>query len=510
MSSTLKKPATEPVQTVAAVDLGSNSFHMIVVRAQGRELHVLDRLKESVRLAAGIDDDRRLSDAACDRAIACLERFGQRLRGLPGTHVRAVGTNTLRHARATQDFMARAHDALGHPIEIIYGAEEARLIYGGVAQDLGSDRARRLVVDIGGGSTELIIGEHTEPRLVRSTPLGAVVQTQRFFPNGKIGKKAWQAAIVDVRLALEPLALAYRNRGWDLAIGASGSIKSVLRAATDSDAAGATITPEALHELGQAVVKAGHIDKLSLPGLSDDRRPIFAGGLAVLTGIFDSLGVEAMEVSDKALREGLVADLLGRLEDHDVREDSVTAAAARYRADPAQAERVAETAMSLLDEGLPAGTDRALAMRLLRWAALLHEIGLAISHKSYHKHGEYIVRHADLHGFSQNDQALLASIIRLHRGKYRPDVIEALPAESRALAEASAVALRLAVILHRGRNPDSHPQGRLSVQGRQLTLGVADRWLARRPLTQADLVRETGQLARAGLDLRIEDDDDET
>ena len=231
MSNSQPNRATQAApQTVAAVDLGSNSFHMIVVRDDGGKLHVVDRLKESVRLAAGLSADRTLDPDAADRALACLERFGQRLRGLAPGHVRAVGTNTLRRARDADTFMARASEALGHPVEVIYGAEEARLIYGGVIQDLGREQPRRLVIDIGGGSTELIIGELGAPRLVESISLGAVVQMGRFFAGGKITRKSWQAAVTDARLTLEPIARAYRDAGWDIAIGASGSVKSILRA----------------------------------------------------------------------------------------------------------------------------------------------------------------------------------------------------------------------------------------------------------------------------------------
>ena len=205
MSSRLESPADEAApQTVAAVDLGSNSFHMIVVRAEGETHHVVDRLKEPVRLAAGLTPDGGLSEAACESALACLARFGQRLAGLPGDHVRVVGTNTLRRARNADDFIDRAGRVLGHPVEIIYGAEEARLIYGGVVRDLGRERPRRLVVDIGGGSTELIIGEGGEPELVESISLGAVVQMQRFFPDGRVTRKTWRAAVLDARLTLEP------------------------------------------------------------------------------------------------------------------------------------------------------------------------------------------------------------------------------------------------------------------------------------------------------------------
>ena len=504
MSNSQPNRATQAApQTVAAVDLGSNSFHMIVVRDDGGKLHVVDRLKESVRLAAGLSADRTLDPDAADRALACLERFGQRLRGLAPGHVRAVGTNTLRRARDADTFMARASEALGHPVEVIYGAEEARLIYGGVIQDLGREQPRRLVIDIGGGSTELIIGELGAPRLVESISLGAVVQMGRFFAGGKITRKSWQAAVTDARLTLEPIARAYRDAGWDIAIGASGSVKSILRA-TGAQSAEETITPDGLKSLGRAIVKAGRVDKLDLPGVSDERKAIFPGGLAVLTGIFESLGIDAMRVSDKALREGVVADLLGRLHDRDARENGVMAALDRYDVDHAQAERVASTAMRLLGHYADDKADAhasGMALRLLRWAALLHEIGLAISHKGYHKHGEYILRNADLQGFSRTDQALLATLVRLHRGRFRADLIEALPADWRALARQLVIVLRLAVILHRGRDPNLAPPVRLRVGKREIRLVCDSDWLAERPLTQADLDREAELLARA--DIRL-------
>ncbi|MES1923905.1 Ppx/GppA phosphatase family protein [Salinisphaera sp. T31B1] len=502
MNRVLESPRGEYApQTVAAVDLGSNSFHMIVVRNDDGKMHVVDRLKESVRLAAGLTADRRLDGAACERALACLERFGQRLRGLPHDHVRAVGTNTLRRAQGSDDFIARASQALGHPVEVIYGAEEARLIYGGVIQDLGDEWPRRLVVDIGGGSTELIVGEHARPQLVESVSLGAVMHMQRYFGDGRISRKAWQAAVMDARLTLEPIVRAYRSAGWDLAVGASGSVKSILRAtgATQGDE---TITPAALRELGRAVVKAGRVDKLSLPGVSDDRRAIFPGGLAVLTGIFESLGIESMRVSDKALREGVVFDLLGRLQDHDAREDGVLAASGRYDVDQSQAERVAATAIRLLghveDDDEITGV---MGIRLLRWAALLHEIGLAISHKGYHKHGEYILRNADLQGFSRADQAILATLVRLHRGRFRRDILDALPRAWRSLAERLTLVLRLAVILHRGRDPQVQPPVRLVADQARLRLLCDAEWLAARPLTQADLAREAELLGRADITL---------
>lgn len=497
--------ALAPANTVAAVDLGSNSFHMVVARTEGGELHTVDRIKESVRLAAGLDERRNLTPEACERALACLERFGQRVRHLPHGRVRAVGTNTLRRARGVGNFIGRAEAALGHPIEIIYGAEEARLIYGGVVQDLGSEWPRRLVADIGGGSTELVVGELATPEHMESVSLGAVSHTQRYFPDGEITEAAWTAAVLGARVTLEPLAREYRDAGWDLAVGASGSIRAVHKVCAEAGWSEGEITPAALTKLGKALVKAGHVDKLDFAGLSEDRRPIFAGGAALLTGIFESLGIEAMAVSDKALREGLLLDLLGRLAHHDVREESVAAATRRYGVDVGHAERVAATARRLLADVGDWLPDEA-ADALLRWAALLHEIGLAIAHKGYHKHGEYIVRNADLQGFSQTEQTILAALLRLHRGKFQRKALDDLPGAHQGPTERMAVLLRLAVLLHRGRDPRGQPPPvHLAAKGSRLTLTFDAGWLDQRPLTREDLARERAHLERAGYRLQVRD-----
>jgi len=497
--------AKETAETVAAVDLGSNSFHMVVARSAGSELHVVDRLKESVRLAAGLDDNRRLTTAAKARALDCLQRFGQRLRTIPQGQVRAVGTHTMRRAKGVSSFLSEAEEALGHPIEIIYGAEEARLIYGGVAQDLGADRPRRLVVDIGGSSTELIVGELAVPQLIESVSLGAVVHSQRYFPNGKIDKQSWKAAVLNARVSLESLERDYRAAGWDVAIGASGSVKAVQKVCAEAGWSSHNITLDGLKQLSKALVKAGHIDKLKLPGLADDRRPIFMGGTAVLTAIFESLKIDEMEVSDKALREGLLLDLLGRLGNKDVREDSVAAAVNRYGVDRSHAERVATTAQALLAQNpqIP-GNSRGNA-QCLRWAALLHETGLAISHKGYHRHGEYIIRNADLQGFSQSEQAILASMVRLHRGRFREEVLADLPEGQQLTTQWLALLLRTAVLVHRGRDPEGQPPLNLKLDGEKIKLSFGGTWLEEHPLTREDLNRESEHLARFGYKLKLTD-----
>lgn len=495
--------AAQAAQTVAAVDLGSNSFHMVVARACGNELQIVDRLKESVRLVAGLDEHRQLSDEAQARALDCLQRFGQRLRHIPQGHVRAVGTNALRCARQTRAFIGLAEAALGHPIEVIYGAEEARLIYGGVAQDLGTERPQRLIIDIGGSSTEIIIGKHTAPKLLESVALGAVVHSQHYFPDGHIDKKSWKQAVLGARLELEFLERDYRNAGWDIAIGASGSIKAVQKVCAEKGWSAQVITRDALERLGKAVVQAGHIDKLKFSGLSESRRPIFAGGTAVLTALFESLEIEELAVSDKALREGLLQDLLGRMDERDLRESSVAAAASRYGVDWPHAERIAATAQGLLAQNAAVPGDTRANTQMLRWAALLHEIGLAISHKSYHRHGEYIVRNADLQGFSKTEQAVLASLIRLHRGRLRSGVLADLQTNQVEATQQLALLLRLSVLVHRGRDPQGRPPLTLQLDGNKLQVMFANDWLQTHPLTREDLERECQDLARAGYELKI-------
>lgn len=487
--------------TVAAVDLGSNSFHMIVVEVHGTRRRIVDRLKESVRLAAGLGADGQLDEQSIARALDCLARFGQRLKHLPSTHVRVVGTNTLRQARAVDGFLERARAALGHPIEIIYGVEEARLIYAGVVEDLEAAPRRRLVVDIGGGSTEIVIGDERAPQWVESVPLGAVTHMNRFFPDGHISKSSWERAVLHVHVVLEPIVRAYRAAGWDMAVGASGSIKSILRAGGD-DSPEARITPALLKKLGKQVRKAGKVDKLSIDGVSDDRRGIFPGGLAVLTGIFESLGIESMQASDKALREGVIEELIGRLSAHDTRDDGVAAAAASYRVDQEHGQCVAQTAVRLLSS---AGVGDAVARQVLRWSAMLHEIGLVIAHRAYHKHGEYLLSNADLRGFSQADQRLMGTLVRLHRGRLRRELIDALPGEWRKTGLAMTLALRLAVILHRGRNPQARPPVAMQIDETRISVTFEAGWLDSRPLTRMDLELESERLDKAGLALNVDE-----
>lgn len=487
MTNGVKKP-NGPGRPVAAVDLGSNSFHMMVARPDGAELQIIDRLREPVRLATGLDQKGRLIPAARERAIACLERFGQRLRELPKTRVRAVGTNTLRKARNADEFLDEAESALGHPIEIISGLEEARMIYGGVSQDLGPERPRRLVIDIGGGSTELIIGNLNQPKLMESRQLGCIVHTRSHFSDGELTHKAWKSAELAVRVELENLERPFKEAGWDVAMGSSGSIRTIQKVLQGYGWSELHITRDGMEKLAEKVIEAGSIDKLDLPGLSRDRQPIFAGGLVVLQGIFRTLGIKEMEVSDRALRDGLLYDLLGRLSDSDVRARTVAAVAARYGADPKQAARVGETALACLKQVAEDwNLEDDICPQLLGWAAQLHEVGLAISHAKYEKHSAYLVAHTDLAGFSQVEQQALAALLRAHRGKFEDDLFESLPDPWTKRVQRLCVILRLAVLLHRSRSPEPLAKFSLKAERKTLELELPKHWLEEHPLTQADL-----------------------
>lgn len=506
MSVTLSPAPQNPSVQVAAVDLGSNSFHMMVARAEGAELQVVDRLREPVRLAADLDADKRLKPEAAARALSCLARFGERLRGIPPQRVRVVGTNTLRKMRGKREFLAAAEAALGHAIEIIAGVEEARLVYSGVTHGMGREKPRRLVVDIGGSSTELIIGELSKPQLMESVSLGCVTHNQLHFGDGLISAEKFAKARLAARVQLEFLERRYRGRGWDIALGASGTVRGVWRVMMAEKWCENEITREGLEKLIKLVIERGHVSKLDFAALREDRRPVFAGGLAVLAGVFDALNLRRMATSEYALREGVIHDLLGRLSDHDMRSESVSAMARRYGADPRHAAAVERTAHKLLEAAAPGWSlDPRLGASLLSWAARLHEIGLVIAHTAYHKHGEYILRHCDLQGFSQLDLLLLAALVRLHRGKFALSALEDLPASWQETIQRLAMILRLAVLLHRSRTPELRPPVKLSVARKSLELEfVQTRWLDRHPLTRADLERETEYLQAVEVKLRVD------
>lgn len=493
---------SEASRIVAAVDLGSNSFHMIVARLdESGTLSIIDRLREPVRLGGGLKENGKLSKEARDRALACTERFGQRIRMLPKGDVRIVGTNTLRVATNAEKFVLAAEQNLGHPIEVVSGREEARLIYLGVAHGRATRKGRRLVVDIGGGSTELIIGEGKDSILRESMYTGCVSASQRYFDDGEITEKRMTRAIINAELQFYPVARHFRAGKWNEAVGCSGTIKSIRNIVHAEGWCDSGITIESLNQLRSKLIKQGHVEKLKLESLKDDRAPILTGGLTVLIAVFETLGIEQMRVSDQALREGLLYDLVGRIQHKDAREASVESAIQRWNLDTGHADNVTRTALALFDQ---VSADWKLIgenRRLLKWAAQLHEIGLQISHGAYHKRGAYILTYADLPGFSRTEQALLATLVLNHRQKLRMSSFEELVSRAQRPGVRLCVLLRLAVLLHRGRTDEQVPEVNISVDEENMRLQFPEGWLEQHPLSQADLEKEQVFLGAAGLGL---------
>lgn len=494
-----------PAQDVlASVDLGSNSFHMVVARFDHGQLTVVDRLREMVRLASGLNASNRLTDASQKRALATLRRFGERLRDMQAGRVRVVATNTLRRARSTGRFLQRAAKALGHPVEIISGIEEARLIYLGASHNLPRVDGPQIVVDIGGGSTEIIAGKGFEPAKMESLAVGCVSLSEGCFPGGRLSAKNFEKARLQVRLELEPVRSQFRKVEPAQVAGTSGSIRAAHSVLTALNRAPQGVTVEGLEFLIGEMISAGDVADLRLPELSDDRAEIFAGGVAILVEVMSALGLARMNVADGALREGILYDMIGRLTDEDARVRTVRAMAARYQVDRAQAERVEATAMNLYTqarEDWELGNDQQL---LLAWAARLHELGLDIAHAHYHRHGAYVLANADMPGFPREEQQVLACLVLAHRRKFDRSVVSGLPLPWQRPALRLAILLRLAALIHRSRTGGATPDLKLRVQGRTLRLQVPAAWLESNPLTLADLERERDFLDEADYKLSIQ------
>ncbi len=489
---------------LAAVDLGSNSFHMVVARYSHDQLVILDRLREMVRLAAGMGDGGRLDDAATERALRCLERFGQRLRAMRADSVRVVGTNALRRAKRKRWFLERARAALGHPIEIISGLEEARLIYSGVAHTSPMNPDKRLVVDIGGGSTEVIIGEGFDPLLLESLSVGCVGLSAAYFEDGKISEKRFERARTAVRLELEPIQAAYRKLGWLQAFGSSGTVRVIGDVVRRLNPDSPRITAEKLRALAERVIAAGHVDDLDLEDVDAERAPVFPAGLAILLEVVENFGIDRIRVAEGAMREGLLYDLLGRFTDEDARVRSVRAMERRFHVDTLQAQRVETTAATLLAQAeYEWGLEDPLAELVLRWAARLHEVGLDIAHSKYHRHSAYLLEHTDLPGFPREEQLLLSALVGGHRRQLSFETLEDLVPPWDRHAEFLIVLLRLAVLLHRGRSPQPLPEVRLQIKGRTLNLELPQRWMKEHPLTLEDLEQERVYLKDAGFRLNL-------
>ncbi len=492
-------------ELLAAADLGSNSFHLVVARYELGELRVIDRLRDSVRLAAGLRSDGSLEPARRDKALACLARFGQRLRVLPPGRVRAVATNTVRRLSEPASFLGPAEQALGHPIEVVSGREEARLIYLGVAHGIADSPERRLVIDIGGGSTEFIIGQHFEALEKESLQMGCIASTQRFFGDGKLSHKRWKQAQTEIAVEFQQFAADYRSQGWGETIGSSGTIKAIGNVLQTAGWCESGITRGALERMRDALLECASIERLRLPGLSEERASVIAGGVAILEAAFTALDLKQMRICDTAMREGLLYDMIGRAEHRDPRAASIEALAQRYAVDRTHSLRVEKSALSLFGQAADNWQLGQAEHDWLSWAARIHEIGLAIAHSQHHLHGAYIVENSDLAGFTRHEQQVLAAILRNHRRKPDEAVLRPLPERLRRPTARVTALLRLAVLLQRGRAADPPPPIELQADDKLLQLKLPRAWLDAHPLTETDLEQERDYLKQFDIKLQVRD-----
>jgi exopolyphosphatase/guanosine-5'-triphosphate,3'-diphosphate pyrophosphatase len=509
--------ANQEQEFVAAVDLGSNSLRLLVAQVidtpSGTQLRPIDTLRETVRLAAGLTEEKILGNDAYQRGLVAIRRFGERIRGFNPANVRAVATNTLRVAKNAAQFVSDAEKVLGFPIEIIAGVEEARLIYIGAAHEVQPVNGNRLVVDIGGGSTEFVIGKGYEPKLMESLYIGCVSHSMRFFPKGNIDAHAFKEAELAARREIQVISGAYLKSGWDQVIGSSGTARALAELISDNELSGLSdglsmgringgsgvITREGLKNLKKHLLKYEHVNQVELIGLKDDRRSVWPGGLAIMLAAFDELNIECMEVTDAALRLGVLYDLLGRSQHHDMRYVTVEQFMQRYTVDREQASRVGKLSAEFLSQLPEIGSEnKADNTALLQWAANLHEIGLSISHNGYHKHSAYIAGYADMPGFSKNDQARLAALLLGHTGKLGKLANNLAFNDWRML-----FCLRLAHVLSRGRSDLSQPQVRVSESKGSFAVEVSKDWAKSHPLTEFSLQKEAAEWERIGRSLKF-------
>ena len=485
--------------TIAAVDLGSNSFHLQIARIDNDQIYPLDGLREAVSLGAGLDESKTLDDASQARAITCLKRFGERLQSFHPKEVRALGTNTLRVAKNAPAFLKKAEAALGFPIEVIAGREEARLIYLGVSHSLPATTERRLVVDIGGGSTEFIVGEGYRPQRLDSLYMGCVSYTRQFFGDGKLSKGTFKRAEIAARSELQHIVSGFSRRHWHHAVGSSGSARAlaqVLQLNGLNDGGTSGITPGGLEKLRAQLLRTGELSRVNIEGLREDRIAVLPGGLAIMSAVMAELEIERMDVADGAMREGILYDMLGRTHHRDTRDATVTQFMHRYHVDAPQAKRVADLAEALHQR--LAGTN-AKGAPYLTWAAKLHEIGISVAYSGYHRHSAYIINNADMPGFTREEQHRIAQLVLAHRRSLKKE----MPQLDQDIDWRMVFALRLAVLFCQRRSPINPPISAAKATDNKFRLAIEPAWLARNPLTSAALHEEIGEWEKIGVEVKI-------
>ncbi len=492
---------TDSTNLYTVMDLGSNSFHLLAARIDSGQVMIIDRVREPVRLASGLDPQGNFTPLILQKAYQALERISQYTRDTPNHCVRIVGTNALRVAENADRFILRASQILGHPVEIISGLEEARLTYLGVAHDISPQETARLVIDIGGSSTEVIIGINDKPIFLDSFHMGSATYTGKYFADGKITAKRIKKAVLAARLELEPKESTLRAHGWSGVIGSSGTIKAIRKCAQQLGLDHLQITVQTLDSLLDYCSEKGNSEALEFREINRERQEVFIGGLCILSALFKALHIQSMTVSEHALREGILHDLIGRRYRDDIRNQTVNDFMQRFQINRQQANLVESTARHLFNQCRDSMQLQDEEWQYLGWAARLHEIGLSIAHTGYHKHGYYIITHADMLGFSQVEQSLLAFLVRAQRKKPPFGLLDHLPQTLRHAAELLAITLRLAVILNRAHSRQQAPQIAMHYMNHSVNLNFGNGRLNEHPLTQADLQQEAEHLAAWGYSL---------
>ncbi|MEM9257517.1 MAG: Ppx/GppA phosphatase family protein [Pseudomonadota bacterium] len=489
-------------ELLAAVDLGSNSFHLIIARIDHGELRPTQTLSEKVQLGAGLEDGK-LSRAAIGRGLAALERFAQLLQSIEPDRLRVVGTNALRRARNRREFIEPARRILGAPIEVIYGREEARLVYLGAAHTIADDARSRLVVDIGGGSTEFAIGERFEPRKLESLQMGCVTYSKDCFPNERLTKRNYKKAYERACVEVSHISKTFGRHQWVEAVGSSGTLQAIEGLLVAQEWSEASIDRKGLKQLRKRLLRYERFEDIDLAGLSPARRSVIAAGLAIAEAVFDVLDIDEMRSSPGALREGVIYDLVGRLRHEDVRERSVSALRQRYHVDEDTAQMVGRRARMLFDAARKAWKLNRSDGELLLWAGLTHEIGKAISHKGFHRHGAYLLRNSDLPGFSQQEQEDMATLVAAQHGKIRPELfVDTDDADLPRLQRLIAL-LRLAAVFKYVEQLEQLPAFTIKATSVTLRLVFPKDWLKQHPLTEKELSEQRHAFQRLGLRLQF-------
>ena len=494
---------TEQPLRFAALDLGSNSFHLIIAGLNQGEVRIKDKISEKVQLGAGIGPDKRISQEAQERALACLQRHSERLQGIPKKNVRVVGTNALRRAKNSKAFLLEAERTLGYEIDIIAGREEARLIYLGVSHTLADDEGSRLVIDIGGGSTEFIIGSRFEAQITESLHMGCVSFAQLYFDDG-ISERAFTRATMAAKQQLISIRKELLVNGWDTSVGASGTIRAIINLLRHQGDIDDEVELEHLYGLREQLLKNfSSRHDVRMDGLSEKRGPVLPSGLAILIGIFESLNIKALEYSTGALREGLLYDMLGRIEHEDVRDRTVNALKDRYHVSPSRAERAKTTAFELLEHLGPDVLGDSDIRQYLGWAADLYQIGLSVSHTYFQKHGAYLIKHSDLPGFTRRQQAFLAALINNHRRSFQrlkpTSALHHLSLEYEVLS----ICLRLALLIQRGYTEYDVEVVNFSQSEEGFTLELQSGWREENSLLETDIEQEIEYLRRVNIRLTV-------